>query len=104
VFGGNVLALQLDVDFSDAGVLGGTSGLAFGDLRMCNFTTLSALNGMTVRQYLALVNTLLGGGTGRVLDRRSQPGHIRADASIPRRRAVDVRPAAACSTARACPI
>jgi hypothetical protein len=63
IFGGTVLALQLNVDFSAANLLGGTSGLDFGDLYLCNFTTLTALNGMTVRQYLAMVNTLLGGGT-----------------------------------------
>jgi hypothetical protein len=65
-FGGNVLALQLDVDFSDASLLGGTSGLAFGDLYVCELTTATALDGMTVRQVLALANTLLGGGTGPV--------------------------------------
>jgi hypothetical protein len=62
-FGGNVVALELDVDMSDAGVLGGTSGLRFGDLLLCEFTT-PALNGITVRQFLAIANTLLGGGSG----------------------------------------
>lgn len=63
-FAGDVLALKLDVDFSDAALLGGTSGLDFGDLTLCNFTALTALNGMTVRQLLALENALLGGGSG----------------------------------------
>ena len=64
VFGGNVVALQLDVDFSDAGILAGTSGLHVGDLKLCNFTAQPALDGMTVRQFLGVVNTLLGGGSG----------------------------------------
>ncbi len=67
-FGGDVLALQLDVDFSDAGLLPATSGQKFGDLTLCNFPAvtgddLSAANGMTVRQLLAAANTALGGGT-----------------------------------------
>jgi len=67
VFGGEVLALQLDVDFSDAGTLGGTSGLKFGDLRLCNLSNAPAYDGMTVRQFLAVMNTALGGGlTGAV--------------------------------------
>jgi hypothetical protein len=32
VFGGNIVALQMDVDFSNAGFLQGTSGVRFGDL------------------------------------------------------------------------
>lgn len=64
--GGNVLALELDVDFSDAHLLGGTSGLAFGDLYVCDLTTATALDGMTVRQVLAVGNTMLGGGAGPV--------------------------------------
>jgi hypothetical protein len=64
-----VLALQLNVDFSDAGFLLGTSGLHFGDLVLQNltaantgFASLPALNGVTVRQFLADANTALGGG------------------------------------------
>jgi len=62
VFGGDVLSLQLNVDFNDAGFLTGTSNLKFGDLTLCGFTTLSDLNGMSVRQFLDVVNTALGGG------------------------------------------
>jgi hypothetical protein len=63
-FGGEVLGLELNVDFSDAALLPGTSGLRFGDLALDSFTgTLSVLNGLTVRQFLGDVNTLLGGGT-----------------------------------------
>jgi len=76
-FGGNVLALRLNVDFSAAGVLGGTGG-HFGDLKLCNFTNAQplgfscdaltqaqadALNGQAVAQVLAEANTVLGGGT-----------------------------------------
>lgn len=62
-FGGNVLALQFNVDFSDDDLLGGGANLAFGDLKLCAFPTLPALNGTTVRQFLATANTLLGGGS-----------------------------------------
>jgi len=61
-FGGEVLALELNVDFSDAGFLVGASGLRFGNLTLCGFSTLP-LNGTTVRQFLGTLNTLLGGGS-----------------------------------------
>ncbi len=64
IFGGNVAALKLNVDFSDVGLTLGASGLRFGDLTLCNFPTQPALEGLTVRQYLGVVNTLLGGGSG----------------------------------------
>jgi len=60
-FGGEVLALQLNVDFSDADLLANTTPL--GDLRFCNFTAVPVLNGQTVRQFLATANTILGGGS-----------------------------------------
>lgn len=56
VFGGQVLALKLNIALSDAGVLG--SGL--GDLYYCD--TGNSLSGLTVRQILALAETALGGG------------------------------------------
>lgn len=62
LFAGDVLALQLDVDFSDAGLLVGTSGIHFGDLILVNFAIPSDINGLTVRQFLADVNIALGGG------------------------------------------
>ena len=62
VFGGFVLALQLDVDFSDSGHISGASGLRFGDLRLCGLTTTPAYNGMTVREFLGVSNTALGAG------------------------------------------
>jgi hypothetical protein len=63
VFGGLVVALKLNIDFADAGLTLGTSGIPFGDLTICSFSDpLPNLNGLTVRQYLASVNTALGGG------------------------------------------
>ncbi len=61
-FGGDVLALELNVDFSDAGFLLGTKGIPFGDLVLDNFGPLSLFNGRTVRQILGADNTDLGGG------------------------------------------
>lgn len=58
-FGAEVLALELNVDFS--GLTGGTHGVAFGDLRLCNMAD-SSLNGTTISSFLGLVNTLLAGG------------------------------------------
>ena len=59
--GGEVLALQLNVDFADAGVTLGTAGLAFGDLTLCGLG--APADGLSVRQFLALANTALGGGS-----------------------------------------
>jgi hypothetical protein len=42
---------------------GGTFPTAFGDLYLCNFTSPVAVNGLTVRGFLAEANVLLGGGT-----------------------------------------
>jgi hypothetical protein len=62
VFGGHVLALQIDVTFTDAGLVSGTAPLQFGDLRVCGLTNTPAFNGLTVRQVLAALNTAIGGG------------------------------------------
>jgi uncharacterized repeat protein (TIGR01451 family) len=63
VFGGQVLALQLNVDFGDRGLTPSSSGpvgnLVYNDPS-------SALNGQTVRQILALANIALGGGNAGV--------------------------------------
>ncbi len=73
VFGGQVLALRLNVDFNDSGDLSGTAGIAFGDLILAymvldigngNVVDMSALNGLTVRRFLGVVNQQLGGGGG----------------------------------------
>lgn len=67
-FGGEVLALEFNVDFSDAGLLPGSSGLRFGDLILENFSNgpfvnQASFNGLTVRQFLADENILLSGGS-----------------------------------------
>lgn len=62
-FGSEVLGLEFNVDFSDAGLLPGSSGLRFGDLLLENFSAEPVFNGLTVRQFLGDVNTLLGGGS-----------------------------------------
>ena len=72
VFGADVLALKLNVDFSDADDLVSNAGLEFGDLTLCNLPTadstyptysasLHALNGTTVRQFLGIVSVALSG-------------------------------------------
>jgi hypothetical protein len=61
VYGGEVVALKLNIDFSAAGALVGTSHL--GDLRICGFAPLPLVNNMTVSQFLAIANHLLGGGS-----------------------------------------
>ena len=63
-FGGSVTALKLNIDFSDAGLLPGNLGIPFGDLVLQNFSggQLTPLNSLTVRQFAAGVNSLLGGG------------------------------------------
>jgi hypothetical protein len=60
-FGGDVLALEFNVDFSDAGFLPAASGIPFGDLVLEGFSTLPQLDGLTVRQFLGDMNTLLSG-------------------------------------------
>jgi hypothetical protein len=65
-FGGDVLSLELNVDFSGAGFLPATSGIPFGNLLLEGFTTLPQLDGLTVRQFLGDMNTLLGGGSSIV--------------------------------------
>ncbi len=59
VFGQHVLALRLNVDFSAAGIIGGSGG-SLGVLVLNDSG--SPLNGMTVNQILAAANTALGGG------------------------------------------
>jgi protocatechuate 3,4-dioxygenase beta subunit len=58
VFGGQVVALKLNVAFSDAGVLG-LSGAKLGEL----VVTQGPLTGKTVYEVLNIANVLLGGGT-----------------------------------------
>jgi len=59
VFGAQVLALQINVDFSAAGITQGPGG-PVGELELCNTGT--SLDGQTIAQILAAANTALGGG------------------------------------------
>ena len=59
-FGGEVLALTLNIDF--AGLTGGSSGISFGNLTVCGVMPTS-LNGTSVSGLLGIANVLLGGGT-----------------------------------------
>jgi hypothetical protein len=75
VFGGDVVTLALNIDFNNAGLLGSTSSVPFGDLILANLTDvtypylsegpfdLAGLDGLTVSQFLAIANTCLGGGS-----------------------------------------
>ena len=63
VFSGDVVALTLNIDFSNAGLLG-TSSVPFGGLALRNFGgSLSGLDGLTVSQFLAIANICLGDGS-----------------------------------------
>lgn len=69
-FGGDVVALTLDVNFSSAGFLHGTAPYAFGNLVIAGipaqfpqFPALSGVDGLTVSQFLGQLDTLLGGGS-----------------------------------------
>jgi hypothetical protein len=63
LYGGDVTALALNVDFSAHGLLPGASTVHFGELILKGFAgTLAGLNGMSVKNFLALNETALGGG------------------------------------------
>ncbi len=62
IYGGEVAGLKLNIDFSDARLLPASSSLRFGDLTLCAMTA-TALDGLTVRQFLAINDNLLGGGS-----------------------------------------
>ena len=66
------LALTFNVDFNDAGFLSGSSATRFAELTIFNLSAFvvegvledfSDVNGLSVRQFLAAVNTCLGGGS-----------------------------------------
>jgi hypothetical protein len=59
---GEIVALQLNVDFSS--IFGNAAD--FGSLRICNVTSQPALNDQTVEQFLATANHLLGGGSATI--------------------------------------
>lgn len=61
---GEVAALALNVDFSDGGHLVRLATVAFGDLFLTNFVDgLAPANGLTVRDFLGVANTVLGGSS-----------------------------------------
>jgi hypothetical protein len=86
-FGGDVAALKLNVDFSDAGVLSGNSGLKFGDLTICGLTSDTGLNGTTIRNFVATANSVLGAAstayTPTALDALAQDLNASFDAGTP---------------------
>lgn len=62
IFAGEVAGLKLNIDFSAAVLLPGTSGLQFGDLVLAGMTGAdSGLNGLTVSEFLSLSDMALGG-------------------------------------------
>jgi len=61
-FGGDVVGLRLDVDFSNAALLPGTAPFRFGDLILHDLS-IPAINGLTVRQFEHLDEIALGGAT-----------------------------------------
>ncbi len=83
-FGGEVLGLEFNVDFTDTGILHGTSGIHFGDLTLGNLTgNLAVLNGLTVHQVLGDLNALLGGHSSviTIADLGSTVGDLNASFS-----------------------
>jgi hypothetical protein len=64
VFGGDVVALTLDVDSSAGGLLAHPAGISFGDLYLTGYdgTSVAGLDGKTVSQLLAIDNRALGDG------------------------------------------
>ena len=57
--GGEVLALELNVDFSAAGVTEGSGG-PFGNLNLCGSDT--SFDGMSISEILVAANKALGNG------------------------------------------
>ncbi len=64
IFGGQVAALRLNIDFNDNGTIipGAATGVKFGDLHVCGLATTPAFNNLSVRQISDAVNIALGGG------------------------------------------
>jgi hypothetical protein len=60
-FGGQIVALQINADFSGAGVIAGARDL--GSLYICSYAASPLVNGQTVDQFLVTANSLLGGGS-----------------------------------------
>jgi hypothetical protein len=73
LFGGFVLALQLNVDFSDANEIGGTAPYHLGDLLLRDLANTPTYSGQTVRSFVASANRSLGGEpTVELLDEITQ--------------------------------
>jgi len=69
VFGGELTGLHLNIDFADAGLMGGTLGIPFGDLTLTGISGSPGLEGMRVRDFASLANRAIGGeATGYCLD------------------------------------
>ncbi|MBS1124460.1 MAG: hypothetical protein H6Q90_6688, partial [Deltaproteobacteria bacterium] len=62
-FGGEVVALKLNIDFDDAGITSGSSPIALGDVYLCGLTSPAVVNGSTVRGFLSTASSVLGGDT-----------------------------------------
>jgi hypothetical protein len=63
-FGGEMVALSLNIDFADAGYISGNLDVPFGDLEFHGLTSPVWLNGKSVRQFRDEASTILGGGAG----------------------------------------
>jgi hypothetical protein len=62
VFGGQVLALQVNVDFSDAGLLSGR--YQYGNLHLCGLTQTPLYNGLEIRMFLDAMSVALSLSSG----------------------------------------
>jgi hypothetical protein len=63
IFGGQIIGLAFNIDFSDAGFTLGSLGIPFGDLTLHDLTgAVAGLNGDDLRQFFDLTNIALGGG------------------------------------------
>jgi hypothetical protein len=60
-FGGSVVALKLNIDFSDAGHTLGTLGIPYGDLVIHDYSDFPQVNDLTIRQVLGEANICLSG-------------------------------------------
>jgi CSLREA domain-containing protein len=65
-FAGHMVALTINIDFSNAGQLPSTMPLE--GLYICGYDDVLAVNGMTIGQFFDLANFILGGGAGAPID------------------------------------
>ena len=59
-FGGELASLKLNVGFADAGLTGASGSIPLGDM-VLHHLALSAVNGMTVREFMATCDEVIGG-------------------------------------------